>query len=191
MANAGRLTALLAAARGHGDPAERERAFEELLRLLTIFVRTGMGDAIRRHRESADLCQSVARSFVGDLREGRIEFPSEPALVAYLQTVVRSKIAQAARHDQAAKRGGDRRQEHGETGPEVFAALDPTASVISQGNEAARHWLETLSPDEQELIRLRRAGLGWDQIGHRLGKTPEALRKTWSRLRQRIEQPDE
>ncbi|MBL8964424.1 MAG: hypothetical protein KF787_01055 [Phycisphaeraceae bacterium] len=187
MANTGRLTALLAAARGNDNPVERDRAFEELLRLLMIFVRVGMGESLRRHRDSVDLCQSVARSFVGDLREGRLEFPTEAALVAYLQRVVRTKLAQAARHDNAAKRGGGIVLEHARNGPDALPSQVPTASMDAVGGESARRWLDALSPDERDLIRLRQAGLAWDQIGHRLGKSPESLRQTWSRLQRRFE----
>ncbi len=194
MATAGKLTSLLSAARQDADPAARERAFEELLRLLTIFVRAGMGDALRRHRESVDICQSVAKSFVMDLRDGRLDFPSEAALVAYLQQVVRTKLAQSARGDRALKRGAGQRPADlhggaagsGETGEP--AGFDPTASMVAQGQETARRVISALSPDEQELIRLRQAGLGWDQIAERLGKNSAAVRQIWSRLQRRAEE---
>lgn len=191
MAHAGKLTALLSAARQEADPVARERAYEELLRLLTIFVRAGMGDALRRHRESVDICQSVAKSFVVDLRDGRVEFPTEGALVAYLQQVVRTKLAQAARHDGAIKRGGAvavrglaPQSPSGSLGVEP-AAPDPTASMVAGGQEARLQILRDLTPDERELIRLRQAGLDWEDIAARLGRSGPAVRKAWSRLQER------
>ncbi len=193
MAQAGKLTALLTAARQDGDPAGRERAFAELLRLLTIFVRAGMGDGLRKHRESVDICQSVAKSFVADLRDGRLEFPTEAALIAYLQQVVRTKLAQAARHDRARKRGGDVAVRPLDGGSLEFAAVDqaaavePTASAQLAGREYSKKVLADLDAEERDLIRLRQSGLEWDDIAQRLGKSPAAVRKTWSRLQQRLE----
>ncbi|HLO42166.1 MAG TPA: ECF-type sigma factor [Phycisphaerales bacterium] len=193
MAHAGKLTALLTAARQDGDPAARERAFSELLRLLTIFVRAGMGESLRRHRESVDICQSVAKSFVSDLRDGRLEFPTEAALVAYLQQVVRTKLAQAARHDRAQKRGGGVVVHGLEAHPadsglcEQLAGHEPSGSAHLAGKEYAAQMAIELSGEDQELIRLRQSGLSWDEIALRLEKTPAAVRKSWSRLQQRLE----
>ncbi len=206
MSETGKLGALLSracgkdiAGQGAGgaaaiSPAERERAFEEVLRLLSIFVRSSIGPGLRRNRESVDICQSVAKSLVMDLRDGKLEFESEAALVGYLQTVVRSKLAEAARHDRALKRGGT----DAPGGAHASAALPvdfvpargATASVGAIEAEALEAVMGELTPDEQELVRLRRAGLEWVQISDRLGKSSSALRKEWSRMQERL-RPDE
>lgn len=186
MAHASKLSALLADACGRGDPAAQERAFEEVFRLLSIFVRSSMGDALRRHRESVDVCQTVARSLIVDLREGKVSFPNEAAMVGYLQTVVRTKLAELSRRDRALKRGGDQHEVRISTDDDQAADWDPSASMHVIGREAFDRILSSLSESEQELVRLRQGGLSWQQISERTGRTSAALRKEWSRLQSRF-----
>jgi DNA-binding NarL/FixJ family response regulator len=52
--------------------------------------------------------------------------------------------------------------------------------------EAISFVQDRLSAEEQELARLRLAGLEWQEIGARIGRDPAALRKQWSRLVERV-----
>jgi RNA polymerase sigma factor (sigma-70 family) len=184
---AGILHQLLAQAAG-GDDLARERAFSELNRLLTIFVRSAMGSRLRDHRESADVCQSIARSFIQDHAGGAVRFENDAAVVGYLRTVVRTKLAMLARHDGALKRGG------GSTPSSLDDDAGPFPADHAQRSAgesmAAREELERvrsgLSEQDQELARLRLAGMDWTQIADRLGRAPAALRKQWSRVTQRL-----
>jgi DNA-directed RNA polymerase specialized sigma24 family protein len=190
MANAA-LHALLTKACDPADAVGRERAFQELLRLLAIYVRGAMGTALRDHRESMDVCQSIARSFVEDFAGGKVRFENEQALAGYLQQVVRSKLAALARHDGAAKRGGGAGavpigiSDSGGSGF-IPPAADHTASTSARDREAARRVVDSLTEEEQTLVRLRRTGLEWDHIARELGKDPAALRQQYSRLQRRI-----
>lgn len=182
------LHTLLSQARA-GDERSRERAFGELLRLLTVFVRAGMGRRLRDHRESDDVCQSIARSFIEDHGTGKVAFESEGALVAYLKTVVRSKLAMLARHDGALKRGADALGSvggdlDGEPAACGEAACDGEVELRTREALALMH--DRLSPDDQELTRLRLGGMEWAQIAQRLGREPAAVRKQWSRLVERV-----
>jgi DNA-directed RNA polymerase specialized sigma24 family protein len=196
----GGLHMLLSQAAG-GDERARERAFAELLRLLTIFIRSKMGWRLRDHRESEDVCQSIARSFIEDFGAGQIRFESEGAVVAYLKAVTTTKLALLARHDGAAKRGGG--VAHVALGPESASFGAPGPHAPNDGRkpgragpaegerllrelEAISFVQDRLSAEEQELARLRLAGLEWQEIGARIGRDPAALRKQWSRLVERV-----
>lgn len=190
MESGGGLKALLGRACGKdGDPRAREEAFEELLRLITIAIRAGMGRKLRDHRESADVCQSVAKSFVEDFEAGRLVFETEAQLAAYLQRVVQNKLVDLARADAAAKRGGGER-----AGPLNEAVADvqgrdaASASADLRGDEALGSLLAGLSVEEQALVRLRRQGLSWEQIARVLGGGRDAptLRQQFSRLQKRV-----
>jgi RNA polymerase sigma factor (sigma-70 family) len=184
------LAALLAGARA-SDPAQRESAFEELMSLVMVFVRSTMGSRLRDHRESSDVCQSIARSFVEDFDAGKVHFESEAALVAYLRTVVRTKLALLARHDSAVKRGGrapvlgSLAIDHAHAPPR---AGEGPPSYAARSDEATERALSTLTPDEQTLIRLRGRGLSWDRIAAELGRDEALLRKQFSRARERLAQ---
>ncbi len=165
-----------------------DAAFTELVRLVRLLVRSGMGRKLRDHRDSADVCQSIARSFIEDHQASAINFGSEQQLVAYLRTVVRSKLASLARTDNALKRGGlDGHAEFDESRAlraDSKNLPDPLAPEMNA--EAAGQIDNALTDDDRELARLRLRGMDWDQIGAHLRQDPQTIRKRWSRLLARL-----
>jgi DNA-directed RNA polymerase specialized sigma24 family protein len=182
MADQGRLSGLLSRACA-GEGAAREAAMDELLRLLMIYIRAGMGRRLRDHRESVDVCQSLARSFVEDFEAGKLEFPSEAALAGYIQQVVRSKLADLGRHDGALKRGGGAAHDGDVAGVSTGGAGPASVAAAREGTERA---MAQLTPEEQELVRLRGSGVEWEVIARQLGGTPTALRQQYSRVQRRL-----
>lgn len=178
------LSGLLKAAANPTDPRARDAAFSELLRLVGIYVRAGMGRALRDRRESLDVCQSVAKSFVDDMAAGKLQFDNEAAVAGYLQKVVKSKIAELAREDRAPKRGGG-------LGPQALHESGIEADDASTLDRLAQdeQWqrvMDALSDHERALIALRRRGIEWPQIAEQLGRDPAALRQQFSRLQKRV-----
>ncbi len=190
------LRALMDRARGD-DPAARERAFAEVLRLLMIFVRGKMGPGLRSRHESADICQSIAKSFVEDHGAGKVQFENEAVLVGYLREVVRSKLAEVARRDGALKRArfegvsaggpGD-----GGAGPGgSWVAIEPTGDeptgedVVLRA-EMVERCVDRLTPTEAMLLRLRSAGQDWSQVGSAIGMSATTARQQYSRLVRRL-----
>lgn len=181
------LSPLLAAACTASDPAQREAAFAELLRLVTIFVRAGMGSKLRNSRESMDVCQSVAKSFVDDFGAGKLAFENEAALAGYLKQVVKSKLAGLARTDGAQKRGGGESAFSLAVGDGIDPSADEaTASVNAASKEDLARIVAELTAEEQMLIRLRSSGAEWDAIARETGKDAAAVRQQFSRLQKRI-----
>lgn len=167
------------------DGPERDRAYAELLRFVRIVVRAEMGRKLRDHRESADVCQSIAKSFVDDFQAGKVAFESERALAAYLRLAVRNKLAELARYDGALKRGGDARA----VDPDLLDRLPETRDA-----ETAASWdsvREMLSDDERRLVDLRLRGLEWETIADQLGMSGAAARQRFARLRRRLQEADE
>lgn len=162
----GGLHSLLAQA-AEGDARAREQALGELLRLLSIFVRAAMGRRLRDHRESEDVCQSIARSFIEDLGTGRLRFENEAAVVGYLRTVVQTKLALLARHDGAAKRGGGGAaraiaspglESAGESGPPPPRAIDgPTPTATASDDEPIPGRGNHGADDAERALREREA----------------------------------
>lgn len=184
------LRALLARAGTDPDPRARERAYEELVRLLLILVRARLGVRLREQRESMDVCQSLARSFVEDVSAGRVVFESESALVAYLRKAVGSKLADLSRRDTAQRRGGGARgiPLDRATGGDVpsLAARDADAGDAVLEREELDLALDLLDEEEKRLVALRRAGMEWNVIARELATSEEALRQRWSRLQRRV-----
>ena len=169
---------------------ERERAFDHLVRLLMIMVRSKMDSRLRTRRESIDVCQSVVKSFVEDFHEGKVHFENEAALAGYLQAIVKNKLIDLARHDGAQRRGGGRHafSLNDSSAGDAFEPASPIggASSIISSEERQRMVMDSLSLDERRLIDLRGRGLEWEQIADMTGESSAALRKRWSRLQQRL-----
>ncbi len=183
------LTELLTRAAGAGDHAAREQAFAEISRLLTVLVRARMGPKLRGRRESLDVCQSVAKSMIDDLNHGRLSFHSDASLMAYLQQVVKTKLAELARHDGARMRDGERHESsmtpEGGEGPGLQArAPDWTASLQASHAELYARFLTTLSDPDRRLLELRGRGMEWAQVAAELGVEAGSARKRFSRLQQ-------
>lgn len=161
------------------DPARRDRAYAELLRWVRIVVRAEMGRRLRDHRESVDVCQSIARSFVDDFQSGRVRFESEHALAAYLRVAVRSKLAELARRDGALKRGAGARP------VPVHEASGEQAEERDPPLPAAEAWARlraSLSDDDRHLVELRMRGLDWATIAEQLATSEAAARQRFSRV---------
>lgn len=175
-------------------PDTEQAALVELLRIVRMLVRSGMGQRLRDFRDSADVSQSIARSFVMDHRKGALTFASDKQLVAYLRTVVQSKLASLARSDQALKRGGSQsRNVGGSIDIEQIAvlnrSLDPADPSLRE--EASSKINAALTEDDRDLARLRLRGLDWNQIAEQLKQDPQVIRKRWSRLMKRLSQLDD
>ncbi len=187
-----KLQALLDRGQHAPTEAEREAAYAELTRLLTLLVRASMSRRLRGQRDSMDVCQSVTRSFIADFQASRIRFESEAALVAYLRRVVHHKLADVARRDGAAKRGGDVPTPALPLSAAAIPAADtpgPASGIILA--EAANAALETFSEEDRALWSLRRRGWPWDRIARELGISEAAARQRWSRLQSSIAQAED
>ena len=181
-------------ARGQsGDQRSQEMAYAELVRLISIFVRAGMGNRLRDHRESVDVCQSIAKSFFAAHRDGNLGFDSEGALVQSLKPVVQPNRAGLARRDQARKRGGAGRVDEpkatsvpGGVGkrqplddePIDHQQVDESIRLVEASQIVNAH----LDERDQQIVQMRMEGLDWNQIAEALGESSTALRKHWSRL---------
>jgi hypothetical protein len=61
------------------------------------------------------------------------------------------------------------------------AVSETTPSKSLSYEELVREAEGLLTPEERELIALRKQGYGWIEIGSRLGEDPECLRKRMAR----------
>ena len=88
-----RLEAFLKDALESASPEARAGAWGELSQLLRAFVRASMSSRSRAIEESMDVVNSVVKSFIGEIQEGKLRFEGEEQLKGYLRRVVRHKLA--------------------------------------------------------------------------------------------------
>jgi len=138
---------------------------------------------LRRVFDSADICQSVLRSFFVRLSLGEYELDDANQLVKLLITIARNKLADAAKRQRAGRRD-IRRTEGLDTGD--FAVDDTSASEKLAGRELLEEVRKRLSPDELDLANQRAVGRSWAEIAAERGGNGDALRMRLTRAFDRV-----
>jgi RNA polymerase sigma factor (sigma-70 family) len=169
---------------GDQDAAtELVRRYEPAIRRA---VRFRLADSqLSRLFDSMDICQSVMASFFIRAAAGQYDIEQPEQLVKLLGAMARNKLAFQSRA-QGRQRRDFRRLQTGPVSDEQFAESDPSPSQQAAGNELLEQAQRLFSPEEKELVELRKDGLEWNAIAERLGGTPEGLRKKLARAVDRV-----
>jgi len=165
--------------------AELVRRYEPALRR-TIHARL-RDRQLRRLLDSADVCQSVLADFFGRVTSGAYAVSTPQELLKLLAVMARNHLINQALHQQAQRRDHRRLA----AGPVEQCQVADHGSSPSQhvaAQELVQKAQELLTPQEQQLLELRKQGRAWAQIAHQVGNTPEGLRKHLQRALARVAQ---
>jgi RNA polymerase sigma-70 factor (ECF subfamily) len=169
-----------------GDAAAAEvlvRRYEPQVRRV---IRLRLGHSpLRRHLDSADVCQSVLASFFVRAALGQYDLDSPAGLVRLLTAMARNKLADQARRRQ----GVPRDPVEGRAGAgDLAKAADnqPGPSRIVAGRDLLEAVRARLQDDERLLAERRAEGRAWADIAAEMGGSPEALRKRLERALARV-----
>lgn len=124
--------------------------------------------------DSTDICQSVLASFFMRAAMGQYTFESPGQLVNLLAAMARSKLAAQVRHQQAQRR--DRRRTTGVEDDGQLAGDTPSPSRQLAAQELLAQVRQRLSPEERQLVELRKSGHDWAAVAAQVGGGAEALR---------------
>lgn len=146
--------------------------------------------ALRQKVADSDLVQTVAvEAFQGfDAFRGK----TEEELRGWLRRILLRNLADAARCYRTGKRSLEIEQDLPKTLPEsvrIAPVLTPSEEV-SRSEEALQieRALARLPHDYQQVLHLRnRDGLSFPEIGARLNRSAEAVRKLWQRGLERLQ----
>lgn len=136
---------------------------------------------LRRSLDSTDICQSVFANFFVRIALGQFDFSKPQHLLRLLAQMATNKVIDAHRREKS------RRPNHGDF-VEVFDAegKENTPSEIVAGGEMLSRINGLLSPQEQEVAKLRRSGKSWQEIALTLNQNVDALRKRLARAYERV-----
>lgn len=186
LGNSGEFAALMQNAAA-GDLQAQTRICEQYAPKVQIVARVLLGPALRPHFDSMDLVQSVHRSLLIGLREGKFDISSPQKLIALATTIVRRKVARKWRTS--------RRQIRFDANDST-QSLAVTLSSLSSGDTDPAKAAEfadqmevlcrNLSEVEQQMLQLRLQGYTSDEVANELGIHAVALRVRWTRLRKRL-----
>lgn len=185
------ITHLIAAAK-----AGRPGALGELLNavhgyLLATAARR-IAAAARPHLAPSDVVQETAI----EVQQGFASFhgTSAPELLAWLRGILVHNVSDAMRrgraYDRALVRSTGDRPPRDDDGRSPAALARPTEASAIRRDDAAlvTRVLESLGEEARAVVRLRYwDGLSFVEIGQRLGRTDNAVRKIWFRAVARLQ----
>lgn len=175
---------LLAARDGSHD--DLGRALEACRGYLLIMAESELGSTIRPKAGASDLVQEslldAHRGF------GQFRGRSRAEFLAWVEQILRFNLADLGRRYRGAALRSVAREEL-LTGavPETRTDAQPDQLVATE-TAARLHSAVAELPDEARTVITWRhqEGLGWEEIGSRLGKSAEAARKVWFRAVERL-----
>jgi RNA polymerase sigma factor (sigma-70 family) len=181
------FAALVARARQGDDDAltRLARQYEAEVRLV---ARVQLGPALRPYLDSFDLVQSVHKSLLRGLRQGKFDLATPRNLVALAMAMVRNKAVRYWRHLRRQQRHSGGSPDNTSV-PEVLASLTCTRSDPAGAaayHDAVAHLWDHVSAAERRVLELRLEGCTTAEIARRLGEDADVLRVRLNRLRQRL-----
>ena len=189
----GGIRLLDAVRRPHDDAFGR--LFETFRRHLLILAHRELPHALRRKIAPSDVVQETAVDAQRDYPGFRGSTPEE--CFSWLRSILRNNMVDAVRrYETSQKRAVGREISlESEAGRRESAMLDfphtlPDSSAIRRENaDVLASTLTRLPEDYRTVIHLRYwEGLSFPEIGVRLSRSPDAVRKLWYRAVERLKQ---
>jgi RNA polymerase sigma-70 factor (ECF subfamily) len=177
---------MLDAARA-GSSEALGRLLEEYQNYLLLVAHREIGDDLRAKAGASDIVQETFLEAQRDFHRFVGSTPGE--FRGWLRRLLLNNMANVARRYTGTGKRDPRREvvlerDDSSTGMQLTDAL-PTPSRILVAEEEQRELLDAIHrlPDHyRDAILLRhRDGMSYAEIGEKLGRTPEAVRKLWAR----------
>jgi RNA polymerase sigma factor (sigma-70 family) len=167
------------------------REFEDDVRTI---VRVRLPQSLRSQFDSMDFVQAVWQSVLTRDGQGLGEFANAKHLRGYLAGVARNKVFEEHRRRTRTQKYSLKREEplyvrRGDRDlPRDVAGHDPTPSQDAQAEDRFAQLVEGRSPQEAEVVELRRRGLTFDEIAEQTGLSERTVRRIIEAIRQRMEE---
>ncbi len=182
MASEDDLPNMLARARAGDEEAIRDflTKFEWEVRMM---VRARLPKKLRTQFDSVDFVQAVWQSFFSDLGRDTPDFEKAEHVRRFLAGVVRNKVFEQHRKLTRTEKYDVSREERlyirrgDQDVPRDVVSPDPSPSEAAQADDRLAQLTEGRSPQEVEVISLRRLGLTFDEVAARTGVHERTVRR--------------
>jgi len=174
-----------------GEPGALGTLLEEVHGYLLVIARRRLPDDVRPHLGPSDVVQETALEAQACF--AAFDGHSAPQFLGWLRGILLHNVGDAVRRRRAYERAIDRHASSPPAGAlrdldtarrSPRALPDPTEASAIRRDEAGlvARVLGALGEDARQVVRLRYwEGLSFPEIGGRLGRTDEAVRKVWYR----------
>jgi RNA polymerase sigma factor (sigma-70 family) len=170
-----------------GDQAALEQLAKTYEQDLRIAARVHLGPALRPYLDSIDLVQSIHRSLLLGLQDGKFDVSTPASLIALTITMLRRKISRHWRKHRRQQRLTNTNDSSDSVDVllSISARSANPAAVASTRDLLNRIWSE-LDDVDRQFLELRLQGYSTADAAEQMGKTAEALRVRLHRLRNRL-----
>jgi RNA polymerase sigma-70 factor (ECF subfamily) len=186
------LAGLIERVKAGDDDAIREliRRFEGEVRTI---VRVRLPQSLRSQFDSMDFVQAVWQSVLTKDGQDLGHFTNARHFRGFLAGVARNKVFEEHRRRTRTRKYSLKREEplYVRRGDRELVrevpATDPTPSQDAQAHDRFAQLIEGRSPQEAEVVELRRRGLTFEEIAERTGLSERSVRRVIESIRQRME----
>jgi RNA polymerase sigma-70 factor (ECF subfamily) len=172
------------------EPGALDRLLDSYRNYLRLLARTGLEASLQGKADPSDLVQDALLK--ASLRFGQFRGATDAELAGWLRQILARCLADFVRHYRTGGRRAGREQSleqllnrSSEAMERVLAtdASSPSSSAERRDlGVVLSDALAELSADHRDVIVLHHLqGLGWDEVGRRMGRSAEAVRKLWTR----------
>jgi RNA polymerase sigma-70 factor (ECF subfamily) len=172
------------------EPGALDRLLDSYRNYLRLLARTGLDASLRGKADPSDLVQDALLK--ASLRFGQFRGATDAELAGWLRQILARCLADLVRRYRTAGRRTGREQSLEQLLDRSSEAMERVlaADGSSPSSSAARRdlgvvlsdALAQLSEEYREVLVLHHLQwLGWDEVGRRMGRTPNAVRKLWAR----------
>jgi RNA polymerase sigma-70 factor (ECF subfamily) len=186
------LAGLIERVKAGDDDAIREliHRFEGEVRTI---VRVRLPQSLRSQFDSMDFVQAVWQSVLTKDGQDLGQFTNARHFRGFLAGVARNKVFEEHRRRTRTRKYSLKREEplyvrRGDRElPREVPATDPTPSQDAQARDRFAQLIEGRSPQEAEVVELRRRGLTFEEIAAQTGLSERSVRRIIEVIRQRME----
>jgi RNA polymerase sigma-70 factor (ECF subfamily) len=176
-----------------GDEAAIRDLIQRFERDVRTIVRVRLPQSLRSQFDSMDFVQAVWQSVLTKDAQDLGRFTNARHFRGFLEGVARNKVYEEHRRRTRTRKYSVQREEplyvrRGDREmPREVAASDPSPSQDAQARERFAQLVAGRSPEEAEVVDLRRRGLTYDEIAERTGLNERSVRRIIEAIRQRME----
>jgi RNA polymerase sigma-70 factor (ECF subfamily) len=172
------------------EPGALDRLLDSYRNYLRLLARTGLDASLQGKADPSDLVQDALLKAVQ--RFGQFRGTSDAELAGWLRQILARCLADFVRRYRTGGRRAGREQsldqllDRSSQAMERVLATDGTSPSASAERRdlgvVLSDALAQMSEDHREVLVLHHLeGLGWDEVGCRMERTPNAVRKLWAR----------
>jgi RNA polymerase sigma-70 factor (ECF subfamily) len=177
------------------EPGALERLLESYRNYLRLLARTGLDVSLQSKADPSDLVQDALLK--ASQRFDQFRGANDAELAGWLRQILARCLADFVRRYRTGSRRAGREQSldqlldrSSEEMKRILATDDASPSASAERRDLGvvlSDALADLSEDYREVILLHHLeGMGWDEVARRMGKSPGAVQKLWTRALRKL-----